>query len=108
MKQYKIILPERTLLEEAAIKHANEILKQEFHPAWSDDFKCRIAESSYEDFIAGAKWQAENMAEWQQHNIKDPELCEHYKEVGCIKDICDCYTLIKVKPNKPKYEGNSI
>ena len=26
--------------------------------------------------------------------IKDPNTCEHYKEVGCIKDICDCYILV--------------
>ena len=29
--------------------------------------------------------------------LKDPNTCEHYKEVGCVKDICTCYTLI---PNK--------
>lgn len=25
--------------------------------------------------------------------LKDPNTCEHFKEVGCVKDICDCYTL---------------
>jgi len=27
--------------------------------------------------------------------LKDPNTCEHFKEVGCIKDICTCYTLVK-------------
>jgi len=26
--------------------------------------------------------------------LKEPNTCEHYKEVGCIKDVCNCYTLI--------------
>lgn len=26
--------------------------------------------------------------------LKDPSNCEYYKEVGCIKHICTCYTLI--------------
>jgi hypothetical protein len=26
--------------------------------------------------------------------LKDFKNCENYKEIGCIKDICDCYTLI--------------
>jgi hypothetical protein len=26
--------------------------------------------------------------------LKDPNTCEHYKEIGCIKNICDCYTLV--------------
>jgi hypothetical protein len=25
--------------------------------------------------------------------LKDPNTCEHYKEFGCIKDICSCYIL---------------
>jgi hypothetical protein len=25
--------------------------------------------------------------------LKDPNTCEHFKEVGCVKDICTCYTL---------------
>lgn len=30
--------------------------------------------------------------------LKDPNTCEHYKEVGCIKDICTCYTLVESTP----------
>ena len=26
--------------------------------------------------------------------LKDPNTCENYKEVGCLKDVCDCYTLV--------------
>lgn len=26
--------------------------------------------------------------------LQDPNTCERYKEVGCIKDICTCYTLV--------------
>ena len=26
--------------------------------------------------------------------LKDPNNCENYKEVGCVKDVCDCYTLV--------------
>ncbi len=26
--------------------------------------------------------------------LKDPKECEYFKEVGCIKDICTCYTLL--------------
>jgi hypothetical protein len=26
--------------------------------------------------------------------LKNPNTCEHYKEVGCVKDICECYTLV--------------
>jgi len=25
--------------------------------------------------------------------LKGPNTCEHYKELGCVKDICSCYTL---------------
>jgi hypothetical protein len=28
-----------------------------------------------------------------EQKIKDPHTCEHYNEVGCIKDICTCYSL---------------
>lgn len=30
----------------------------------------------------------------QEVKLKDPNTCEHFKEVGCIKDICTCYTLV--------------
>jgi hypothetical protein len=33
--------------------------------------------------------------------LKDPKTCEHFKEVGCIKDICTCYTLV---PNQETLE----
>ena len=26
--------------------------------------------------------------------LKDPNTCENYKEIGCVKDVCDCYTLV--------------
>lgn len=26
--------------------------------------------------------------------LKDPNICGNYKEVGCVKDVCDCYTLV--------------
>jgi DNA-directed RNA polymerase subunit H (RpoH/RPB5) len=32
------------------------------------------------------------VAEMEQVILKDPNSCEHYIEVGCIKDICTCYT----------------
>jgi hypothetical protein len=32
------------------------------------------------------------VAEIEQVILKDPNSCEHYIEVGCIKDICTCYT----------------
>jgi hypothetical protein len=28
-----------------------------------------------------------------EKRIKNPHTCEHYNEVGCIKDICSCYSL---------------
>jgi hypothetical protein len=28
----------------------------------------------------------------EQVILKDPNSCEHYIEVGCIEDICTCYT----------------
>jgi hypothetical protein len=33
-------------------------------------------------------------AEPKQIILKDPNTCDYYKEVGCIKDVCDCYTII--------------
>ena len=27
-------------------------------------------------------------------HLKNPNECEHNVEVGCIKDVCDCYTLV--------------
>ena len=30
----------------------------------------------------------------QEIQLKDPNTCEYFKEVGCIKDICTCYTLV--------------
>lgn len=30
----------------------------------------------------------------QEIQLKDPNTCEHFKELGCIKDICTCYTLV--------------
>ena len=39
---------------------------------------------------------AEPKEERKYVQLKDPNTCEHYiKEVGCIKDICSCYTLAK-------------
>jgi len=32
------------------------------------------------------------VAEMEQVILKDPNSCEHYIEVGCIEDICTCYT----------------
>ena len=26
--------------------------------------------------------------------LKDPNNCAYYEEIGCIKDVCDCYTLV--------------
>jgi hypothetical protein len=37
--------------------------------------------------------------------IKNPNTCEHYKEVGCLKDICDCYILV---PKQETLEEASI
>jgi hypothetical protein len=32
------------------------------------------------------------VAEMEQVILKDPNSCEHYIEVGCIENICTCYT----------------
>lgn len=32
--------------------------------------------------------------------LKNPNDCEHFKEVGCIKDICTCYTLVETDEEK--------
>jgi hypothetical protein len=32
------------------------------------------------------------VAEMEQVILKDPNSCEYYIEVGCIEDICTCYT----------------
>jgi hypothetical protein len=29
--------------------------------------------------------------------LKNPATCEHYKELGCVKAICECYTLVPKK-----------
>ena len=32
--------------------------------------------------------------------LKNPKECEYFKEVGCIKDICTCYTLLDINLNE--------
>jgi len=34
------------------------------------------------------------IVEMEEIHLKDPNTCEHVKHVGCIKDICTCYTLV--------------
>jgi hypothetical protein len=50
---------------------------------------------SYEELIQSLKQPKTPewfVAEMEQVILKDPNSCEHYIEVGCIKDICTCYT----------------
>jgi hypothetical protein len=49
---------------------------------------------SFEEYIQSLKQPSHKwfVAEMEQVILKDPNSCEHYIEVGCIKDICTCYT----------------
>jgi hypothetical protein len=52
----------------------------------------------YGDYDCPAKPQEEQESFNEKRGVtevqlKDPNNCEHYKEFGCIKDICSCYIL---------------
>ncbi len=40
--------------------------------------------------------------------LKDPNTCEYYKEFGCVKDICNCYTLISKQETLEEAVENRI
>jgi hypothetical protein len=43
------------------------------------------------------------VAEAEQVILKDPNTCGNYTEVGCVKDICKCYTF---EPKTYEKDGN--
>jgi hypothetical protein len=43
------------------------------------------------------------VAEMEEVKLSNPLTCDYYKEVGCIKDMCSCYTLkLKTKTTNNK------
>ena len=48
---------------------------------------------SWESFDQSMQQPRYFIAEMEQVILEDPNGCDNYKEVGCIKDICTCYTM---------------
>lgn len=99
----QIRLAERTAFKfgyKAATKTYNEDdLKKAYNKGFSEGVikgTCSMVykHESFEEYIQSLKQPSHKwfVAEMEQVILKDPNSCEHYIEVGCIKDICTCYT----------------
>ena len=59
-----------------------------------DNLRCRgYKDSAWYKIIIPKEETFNSKKGLKEIQLKDPNTCEHYKEVGCIKDICTCYTL---------------
>jgi len=85
------------LLEDAFIagyKAATKVYSEVFDFLERNDFLSDDRKVLEKQFLASLKQSKPKwfVAEMEQVVLKDPNSCEHYIEVGCIKDICTCYT----------------
>ena len=74
------------------------------------DFKPFVKDESYEidkNLFSNLldEFDAENLKDNTSKKrveikLKNPKECEYFKEVGCIKDICTCYTLLDINLNE--------
>jgi hypothetical protein len=81
--------------------YSEEDLKKAYNKGFSEGVikgTCSMVykHESFEEYIQFLKQSKTTLkwfvAEMEQVILKDPNSCEHYIEVGCIKDICTCYT----------------
>jgi hypothetical protein len=62
------------------------------HYGRNNDLRTKWSEDELIQSLKQPKAHEWFVVKMEQVILKDPNLCEHYIEVGCIEDICTCYT----------------